>query len=188
VSAGPVGLETEIKIPVASLPGVRARALSAGAAAGSPRHEERNVLFDDEAGSLRERGCALRLREARGRAILTFKGAASFSGKVKTREEIETDVSSADAVTRVLEALGLRPRFRYEKFREELTLGDCVVALDETPIGSFVEVEGPSVRIPSVLASLGLDAADAVAGSYAGLYRRERERDPRLPPDMVFPR
>ena len=84
----------------------------------------------------------MRLRRAAGRAILTYKGPARFAGGVKMREERETAVSDPDEMEAILAALGFERRFRYEKRREEWTLEGCAVALDETPIGNFVEVEG----------------------------------------------
>jgi adenylate cyclase class 2 len=179
--------ESEIKVPVPDLAPVRARLSQNGASRVSDVHDEMNVLFDDDAGTLASSGCALRVRRARGRGVLTFKGAAAFEGAVKRREEIEAEVADADAVERILGRLGFRPKFRYAKRREEFRCVGCVVALDETPIGAFVEIEGDPAAIAVCAALLGLRHADAERRSYAGLYRRAREKDPSLPPDMLFP-
>ena len=61
---------------------------------------------------------------------------------MKMREEHETVISDGDVLTHVLEALGLHVWFRYQKFREEFAAEDATIALDETPIGTFVEIEG----------------------------------------------
>ena len=87
----------------------------------------------------------------------------------------------------MLERLGYAAKFRYEKRREEFRWKGCLVALDETPIGSFVEIEGEGEAIGEALSALGLRAEDAARNSYAGLYRAAREKDRRLPPDMLFP-
>ncbi|HET9796229.1 MAG TPA: class IV adenylate cyclase [Thermoanaerobaculia bacterium] len=176
--------ESEIKIPVPDLPAVRRRL--SGAERLSGIHLESNVLFDDAAGRLLASGTALRLRRARGRALVTFKGRAAFEGAVKRREELETEVADAATFERVLERLGFVPKFRYDKRREEFRFAGCVVALDETPIGTFVEIEGEPSAIEAAATDLGLDPRHAVRDSYAGLYRRARESDPSLPPDMVF--
>jgi adenylate cyclase, class 2 len=179
--------ETEIKIPVSDLAPYRAILASSGAAPVSEPHLERNTLFDDSKGRLFASKVALRVRHARGRGILTFKGPASFDGPIKRREELEVEVSDPGLLETILERLGYAAKFRYEKRREEFRWRDCVVALDETPIGSFVEIEGEAGAIGEVVKDLGLDADNAARSSYAGLYRCAREKDPRLPPDMVFP-
>ena len=178
--------ESEIKIPVADLSALRDRLLGAGAERVSEKHHETNILFDDADGRLAAAGRALRLRRARGRGLVTFKGAAAFEGKIKRREEIEIEVSDADLAERLFARLGFTPKFRYDKRREEFRHGGCVVALDETPIGSFVEIEGDPGLLAAAAADLGLDPHAAVFHSYAGLYRRAREANPALPADMVF--
>lgn len=188
MSGSPAGVEIEIKIPVKELGAVRARLTATGARESAPRHHELNTLYDDERRSLRGRGCTIRVREACGRTIVTFKGKARFEDRIKIRPEFETTVESAEIFRKILEGLGLAPAFRYEKFREEYCLDTCRVMLDETPVGSFVEVEGDQDTLGPVLAKLALDAATAVTDSYAGLYRKARERDDELPRDMLFRR
>jgi adenylate cyclase class 2 len=126
------------------------------------------------------------LRRAGDSALLTFKGPARFEGGVKVREERETNVSDPEETAAILAALGLTPRFRYEKKREEWTLGGCDVALDETPIGNFVEIEGDPPSIRRAVSALALDFTSAVPYTYSKLYAERRKKDPSLPADMVF--
>lgn len=186
--SGSPSVETEIKIPVAELASVRDRLLESGAERISEPHLEENVLFDDGAGVLSSSGCALRVRREPEAAILTFKGPVQASGTLKSREELEVRLEDAETIETILRRLGFAARFRYEKRREEFRLLGCVIALDETPIGNFVEVEGEAGEIHEVVARLALPESRAVLLSYAGLYRRARERDPGLPPDMLFSR
>lgn len=180
------GKEIEIKLSAPDLGAVRLRLRESGAELVTPRHFEGNDVYDDPDGSIAKRGCVLRLRTTPDGALLTFKGPAQFAGGVKTREERETSVADAGELDRILTGLGYRPRFRYEKYREEWALERCVVALDETPIGKFVEVEGEPTAIRGVLPRLDLDPADALPYSYADLYARRRREDPSLPPDMLL--
>lgn len=180
------GTEIEIKLPAPDLDAVRGRLRESGARLVAPRHFESNDLYDDSEGSIAKRGCTLRLRRTPQGSVLTFKGPAQFSAGVKSREERETGVADPDELDRILSGLGYRPRFRYEKHREEWSLERCVVALDETPIGRFVEIEGDPTAIREVIPRLGLDAADAIPYSYAKLYARRRREDPSLPPDMLL--
>ena len=63
------------------------------------------------------------------------------------REEIETEAASARRLLAILAALGYAPVFRYEKYREEFARRGVVIAIDETPIGTFVEIEGEEAAI-----------------------------------------
>ncbi len=179
--------EIEVKIPVESLAAVREKLHASGAALRAAAHAESNVLFDDAERRLSGSGRTVRLRRAAGRAILTYKGPARFQGGAKTREERETEVSDPQEAEGILAGLGLVPRFRYDKRREEWDCAGSVVALDETPVGLFVEVEGDPTTIRHVVALLGLDPSESIPYSYAELYARRRKEDPALPPDMVFP-
>ena len=178
--------EVEVKIPVESLDDPRRRLTDSGARLLHGRHFEANELFDDEAKTLSSSGRTVRLRRADGRAILTYKGAARFQGGITTREERETDVSEPEEAEAILAGIGLAKTFRYEKWREEWSFEECVVALDETPIGTFVEVEGPPTGIRRAVAALELDFTAAIPYSYARLYLDRRKQDPSLPAHMVF--
>ena len=81
------------------------------------------------------------------------------------------------ALARVFEGLGLRPWFRYEKYRSTYRLPGfygLVVALDETPIGDFLELEGGSAAIDRCSALLGFRPADYIVKSYGALFLEQR--------------
>jgi len=178
--------EVEVKLPCPDLDLARESLRRAGGEPRAPRHFESNDLFDDAQDRLAASGCTLRLRRTDAGATLTFKGPARFEGGVKIREERETGVSDAGEAEAILAGLGFTRRFRYEKRREEWTLEGCAIALDETPIGRFVEVEGPPPAIRRAVALLGLDFASAIPYTYSRLYAERRKDDPTLPPDMTF--
>ena len=178
--------EVEVKLPAADLSAVREKLRGIGASLRAPDHEESNDLFDDAARGLSSSGRTVRLRRAGGRAILTYKGAARFEGGAKVREEREVEVSDAAAAEAILAGLGLERRFHYEKRREEWDCEGCVVALDRTPIGDFVEIEGNPAAIRKLIVRLDLDFTEAIPHSYAELYARRRKEDPSLPTDMVW--
>ena len=178
--------EIEVKLPATDLSEIRRRLHDEGAALEKERHEESNDLYDDAQGRLSGAGCALRLRRATGEIRLTFKGPPRFDQGVRTREERETTVGNPVEMAAILERLGLAPSFRYEKRREEWQLHGCAVALDETPIGDFVEIEGNPAAIRRAVASLALDFASAIPYSYPHLYALKRQENPALPRDMVF--
>jgi adenylate cyclase class 2 len=178
--------EIEIKLPVKDMRAVRERLRARDARRLTAPHNESNDLYDQADGSLAKSGRVLRLRRTEDGATLTFKGAARFEDGAKTREERETAVSDPNEMESILAALGFHRRFRYEKRREEWSLDDCVIALDETPIGTFAEVEGDPAAIRRALQHLGLDPAESLPYSYAELYARRRREDSTLPADMLL--
>jgi adenylate cyclase class 2 len=135
----------------------------------------------------------LRVRRFGNTATLTFKGAsregrASLESRHKQREEIEVTVSDAGAAALILRRLGLRRVFRYEKFRTEYAKpGEPgIVTVDETPIGNFLELEGPAPWIDNVAARLGYRESDYIILSYGALYIQHCESTGTSPSDMLF--
>ncbi|HVS63222.1 MAG TPA: class IV adenylate cyclase [Thermoanaerobaculia bacterium] len=196
----PAGVEREIKVPVAELAAVRDRLVAVGAVLEAPHALERNRVYERADGSdpLLSSGRLLRLREDGAGARLTYKGVARFEAGQKIREEREIEVDSARAAAAILEGLGFVVVRRYEKRRETWRLGDVLVALDETPIGCFVELEAAGDRpdragsgeagaeIETAARRLGLDPSRAEPRSYLALYEAWRARHPEAPPDMAF--
>lgn len=158
-----------------------------------PRTLESDQLFDLPSAMLQQSDQILRLRkitspEGTTRAMVTYKGPARRDG-YKSREEIEFDVSDPDTFTLVLHRLGYQPTFRYEKYRTQLWANGepGIITIDETPIGVYLEIEGPRHWIDSTAARLGLPKAQFLTVSYAGLYREYRGHHPEAPADMTFP-
>lgn len=181
--------ETEVKFRVGNRDALESRLRALGAAEGVVE-DEANLLLDDDVLSLRRAGRALRVRVANGRGVLTFKGPASFEGGVKSRLELESGVDAPENVLALLDALGYRPRFRYEKRRTPWRFADParpLVVVDETPLGLFAEIEGEIGAVRAFAAELGVAEEAFLRSSYWGLWVAAREEDPRLPEDMVFP-
>jgi len=178
--AAPV--ETEIKLRLDGPDAARRAVTALGASLQKPRHLEDNVLYDDATSSLYGSGQALRLRRADGRAIVTHKGPRQDRGDgIKGRAETELEVSDGDAFHAILTALGYRPVFRYQKYREAWRWRDVEIVIDETPIGTFLEVEGPIETIHAAARALGRGPADYVDDSYVALFARTG-----APGDMTF--
>jgi adenylate cyclase class 2 len=178
-------VEREIKLRYASPDEARAAVLAAGATPLRGRRLQEDCLLDTDDGQLRARGTVLRVRLEGGKSRITFKGAPQ-PGTMKIREELETVVGDGEILLRVLEELGFRPWFRYQKYREELAHEDVVVAIDETPVGTFVELEGSAEGITTVAGLLGRSPSEYVLDSYRTLFvnwQRERRTTGR---DMVF--
>ena len=173
--------ETEVKLRVDGPDAARAAVARLGAALARPRHFEDNVLLDDARGSLRAAGSILRLRRTPTAGLLTFKGPRHLEEGVKSREEVEAPVEDADALQLVLEQLGFRPVFRYQKYRETYTWRGQEIVIDETPIGTFLEIEGDVAGIDAAAAGLGYGRSDYITDSYVVLFFAGGGRG-----DMVF--
>ena len=59
------------------------------------------------------------------------------------------------------------------------------MAVDDTPIGTFVEIEGDATSIHGVAGALGFQPADFVAASYRTLFA-DRAGSAGQRPDMLF--
>jgi adenylate cyclase class 2 len=180
-----VMLEREIKLRFANPAEARAAIVQASATPIRGRRLQEDCLLDDTADHLRQRRCVLRIRIEQGKSLLTFKGPVQPSA-MKLREEIETVVGDGDALLHLFQQLGFDVWFRYQKYREEFAYGDVIIALDETPIGTFVEIEGGEEGIIDMAKALGRGPADFIADSYRTLFCRYREQHQLGATDMVF--
>jgi adenylate cyclase class 2 len=183
---------------------------------GTGRVHEWNVLFDTPQGDLAKHGQLLRIRtetpEAKSkksktapakRVLLTFKrpidartppsSSAQENHRYKAREELELAVTDAAVLTRIFEGLGMRGWFRYEKHRTTFCLPPAsgwakglLIEIDETPIGTFVELEGPPAAIDRAANELGFAQRDYIVTNYLALYVEECHQLGQEPQDMVF--
>jgi adenylate cyclase, class 2 len=167
-------LEREIKLRVTSADDARGRVRSLGATPFKGRRLQEDCLLDDDVGTLRDRRSVLRVRNEGGKGLLTFKGPLQ-PGPMKLREERETIVADSETLVSILEELGLRIWFRYEKYREEFAADDALVAIDETPVGTFIEIEGSEAAIHRAASAMGFTPADYITDSYRALFLRQRE-------------
>jgi adenylate cyclase, class 2 len=138
------------------------------------------------------------------RQILTFKrptpqqAAAPTSrypsfGSYKVRDEIEAQVNDTGNLVKIFEGLGMRGWFRYEKYRTTYKLPaskswarDLLIEVDETPIGRFVELEGPPAAIDRAATELGYSKRDYILTNYLALYAEDCRRKGQQPHNMLF--
>jgi len=181
---------------------------------GDGRVHESNVLYDTAEEDLRRRGQLLRIRtETRAgadsrrknkRVLVTFKKPIEGDDtwreeeggpqrRHKVREEIEVEVSDGANQARMFEGLGMCGGFRYEKFRTTYQLpksqkwaNQLLIEMDETPIGVFMELEGPAKAIDRAAKLLGYGERDYIVTNYLSLYLAECRRKREKPGHMVF--
>ena len=178
-------LEREIKLRFSSASEARDAVLAAGALPLFSRRLQEDALLDTEDEQLRRQRCVLRVRMENGKSRLTYKGPVQPS-TMKVREELETVVGDGEMLLRVFGELGLHVWFRYEKYREEFSHEDVIVAIDETPVGVFVEIEGSEQGIADMTVSLGRTSDDYIVDSYRSLFLQHRDQYGLNVSDMVF--
>ena len=208
--------EIEIKLRVQDVSALRSRLKHLRAREISPRTHESNTLYDTPRQDLRRHGRLIRLRIEQlassfvkrppienTPAILTYKGPSRVSAHArktggnskirrhfKIKEEAEVWVARADEMASILRLLELHPMFRYEKFRTTYALpGVCglKIELDETPIGIYLELEGPLAGIDRGARLLGYARKDYLKETYGSLYLADCRRRGLKPRDMLFP-
>lgn len=168
-------VEIEAKMSVESFEPVRARLRECGAREAG-RQFEVNTFFDTEDRSLLAADEGLRLRLERDvhsgaeRHVITYKGPRQM-GQLKSREEVEVEVSPGDFAVKLLEKLGYLRTLSFEKRRESWELERCKVELDVLPhLGHFIEVEGPDEKaVLAVREMLGLAHRPIVKSSYIAM-------------------
>jgi adenylate cyclase class 2 len=210
------GEEIEIKLRVPDVAALRSRLNHLRARKISPRTYESNTLYDTPKKDLRRRGQLIRIRVERpassfgkrrlnenGAAVLTYKGPSPASrnasktggysksrSRFKIKDETEASVSNGEQAARILRALGFLPVFRYEKFRTTYVLPGVLglkVELDETPVGIYLELEGPARGIDRGARLLGYGRQDYLTETYGSLYLADCRRHGRKPGNMLFP-
>jgi adenylate cyclase class 2 len=207
--------EVEIKLRVADVAALQNRLKRLRARESCPRTYEFNTLYDTAKNDLARRNQLIRIRMElpashrrrtrrmdEARFTLTYKGPAqswrgarTTAGKMKNaarykiRAETEVAVANGEQMRLILIALRLRPSFRYEKFRTTYALpgtSDVKIELDETPVGTFLELEGTPSAIDRAAKRLGYTCAEYITTTYGALYIANCRLRGQKPADMLF--
>ena len=111
----------------------------------------------------------------------------------KVRREIEVETKEGRSLRQILEITGLTSVLRYEKYRtlyasqvRKRGRSSGQIALDETPVGTFLELEGSPLWIDRTARRLGFSRKDYVTETYPTLYSRQFRRKGRKAGRKVF--
>jgi adenylate cyclase class 2 len=181
-----LGIETEIKVKIQDLADFCSQLTGLQAGVLSDRHFEDNYLLDFHDESLKSSRCLIRIRFADGISMLTYKGPPRVDGIFKTREELETRLEDGTTLLRVLERIGMRVTFRYQKYRREFALDEVHVTVDETPIGNYAEFEGSEDGIRALARRMEIEESRFLRLSYYSLYLEYCREAGKVPEFMVF--
>jgi adenylate cyclase class 2 len=178
--------EIEIKFRVSDLRKLNRKLREAGFRMVTPRTHEMNTLYDLPGHKLRNKKELLRLRQYGSEWRLTHKR-GTICGTHSSREELETVVEDGKGMDAILRSLGYSPSFRYEKFRAEWEQGKKKkVVVDETPIGNFCEIEGPSRWIDATAKALEVDRGEYITKNYATLFTEWKKATKNPATEMTF--
>ena len=191
-------VEREVKLAFASARAAREAVAGLGAAPQRARRRQDDRLFDTQDGRLAAARSTLRVRiespaaGSGGRAdpvgstaSITFKGPPQ-ADVMKVRDELETEISDGSLMLALLEAVGFTVTWRYQKYREEFERDGTIIAIDETPCGVFVELEGEEADVTALAAALGRTVDDYIAWSYRNLWEQQCQSLGVPVGDMVF--
>ncbi|MCP5106594.1 MAG: class IV adenylate cyclase [bacterium] len=168
-------IEVKIKIDASPLEEFREKIIQIGSRLIARRSLEHNMVFDTPDSTLKKGKLLLRLRQKDNKNIVTFKRRPVLPGAsdtYKIREEIEVEVSDFATMKKIFTGLGYGPVFIYEKYREIFQMGDVQLMVDETPIGNFLEIEGPEEAIDFAARRLGFGKNDYITANYRSLFKK----------------
>jgi adenylate cyclase class 2 len=198
--------EIEIKLRITDIPKIVHGIKKLGATIRG-RVFEQNTLYDTPQSALRRRDMLLRLRvetpanhngpsTRRERVVFTSKAPPQTppakrraqNPRYKERAERELPVAhSSRHCAAALTALGFRPAFRYDKYRTTFRLPSLHLDLDETPAGTFLELEGSPKAIDRAARALGFTKKAYLRVTYWDLYVADCRRRGTNPKNMLFP-
>ena len=165
-------IETEVKLRIPSTEALLTLLAALSFLPVEPMQDEESILWD-RAGELFAQDSALRLRRYGGKSLLTWKGPLRPDPKLKIRPEIQTVVLDHEAMAGILAALGYHPVLRMTKRRATFRREGLEACLDETPFGSYLELEGDPQAIRLAMEHLGLNASHIEPRSYATLFQEQ---------------
>ena len=197
--------ELEVKFLLSHPAALISRLEDLGAKLEAPRIQETNLRFDTPDQKLTRTYQVLRLRQD-ARVRVTYKGSGKLRGGVRARKEIEFEVDNFEAAKMLFEALGYEVSFIYEKYRTTYALHvpetghfgeeaaeaakpneEVEIVVDETPLGTFTEIEGENAGAIQLAASrLGLNWEARINDSYTYLFEKVKSSLALLCRDLTF--
>lgn len=162
-------IEIEVKFRISDIAKIR-KALKRTGAKRIGKVLQEDFALDDEGETLARSGKLLRLRKAGDKVYLAFKSLRR-RGKFKEAEEVEIEVSDFEKAKELLGRLGFSPKGKLRKQREEWSFGSSEILIDQSVLGSFLEIEGSREEIEKIVRLLGLDRREGSTKTYEEIYQ-----------------
>jgi adenylate cyclase, class 2 len=182
------GIETEVKFRIDSTRPIEEKLKSLGAKF-IESGLEKNIKFGKKDITDEKEWLKLKLRSFCGKvSIIQKEMPENASDEFKVRDEIEIHVDNFDDARNLLERLGYKAKWRYEKKKQLWVLDGVDIFIDTMPlIGQFIEIEAPQEEIRKAAKKLGLDMKDSIVDGYGNLYKKYRKEHKLPKGDLVFP-
>lgn len=168
-------LEVEVKIKIDNIDDTREKIIENHFNLIVSKSLELNIVFDTPERKLKTDKFLLRLRKKGDKHTVTFKRPVKkslSSASYKIREETEVEVSNFESMMKIFTGLGYEATFIYEKYREVFQRDNVKLMIDETPIGNFIEIEGPEKAIDRTAHDLGYNKSDYITDTYHTLFKK----------------
>jgi adenylate cyclase, class 2 len=196
--------EIELKFPLSDPAAFQSRLSGLGFHLDTPRTFEQNTLFDTPSRDLLARREILRIRQYGALCYVTHKRRPDPTDpandtRYKVRIETETVIAEGPVMAAIFEQLGYIPSFVYEKYRtvwsrpiessdqpQTEPTPQAHLVIDETPIGTWAELEGPIDWIDRTLSELGIDPTTCLTDSYGKLFLDWKQRTGSLAENLTF--
>ena len=164
---------------------LRERVKSLGGVLKKKRTLCSRLIFEND--STRSNNAWVRLRDEGDKISLTLKQ-VSNQDSIDGTKEIEFDVSDLEMAKELLNSIGLEQKRYQQNYREEWSLDDVLIDMDEWPeLEPYVEIEGNSKEdVRRVSEKLGFKWDDAVFGSVDKIYKDVKGRDILSEANLLF--
>ena len=96
-------------------------------------------------------------------------------------------MEDAEAFVAVLETAGFEKLWRYQKYRRKYAWEGAEIVVDETPAGTFLEIEGEPDVIDRLVARLGGNVGAPQTGSYRDVWEAHCAKHGLEVGDMLLP-
>ena len=166
-------IEIEVKLKINNIEDLKIRIKDLNFLNIQKRGFEKNIVFEHPQLKLKNKGQLLRLRKTGQKSVFTLKkpdGIKPEKQNYKIRREIETEIKDYDKLKIILDFLGFKPYFIYEKYREIYKKRNTQIMIDETPIGNYIEIEGTAADIDQTAGLLGFKKKEYITKSYFTLF------------------
>lgn len=159
--------EIEIKFKIENVESMKRKLLQAGAIFIEKPYEQTTYgYFSTDSMT---KGIFPRIRNEKDKIVFTVKVKKDQQPEYKERMEYSMNLDSIDQGENILFALGYDKVRVFTKIRQEYTLLNTKITIDELYFGIFLEIEGEKMDIEKVINNLALKDKERITKAYLSL-------------------